>query len=432
MTKARHKPRRCTGHTLRLRWPATAAILVICALLAPLAAQATPGGGYAPPGTTQVTPAGPAAPAGKTPYDRHGMWIWYIDRSDGGSAGRIIARARRAHVGTVYVKAGDGGNYWSQFSSSMVRRLHAGGLDVCAWQFVYGDHPVAEAKIAAAAVKRGADCFVIDAEGAYEGKYAAADRYIRVLRSRIGRSFPVSLAGFPYVDYHPSYPYSVFMGPGGAQYNQPQMYWKAIGTSVRAVYEHTYLYNRVYGAPIYPIGQTYDGVRGRDLILFRRFATSYGSVQPSWWSWQETSPREWAVLGARTGGRIGGYHPLTRQPRLRTGSKGDLVVWAQQHLAGAGMPNLPITGIYGPRTRNAVRSFQGARSLPVDGVIGDGTWRALLRVRPVRVNWAARQRTSRGRRAAARSSAIDRPAAGAPASASLPARAYEIDPGPRP
>ena len=53
----------------------------------------------------------------------------------------------------------------------------------------------------------------------------------------------MALAGFPYVDYHPGFPYSVFLGPGGAQYNAPQMYWVDIGTSVNTVYAHTYAYN---------------------------------------------------------------------------------------------------------------------------------------------------------------------------------------------
>ena len=49
-----------------------------------------------------------------------------------------------------------------------------------------------------------------------------------------------------------------------------------LGTSVRAVYEHTYLYNRVYGHPIYPIGQTYEAPGSAGIKLFRRFAASYG------------------------------------------------------------------------------------------------------------------------------------------------------------
>jgi hypothetical protein len=362
-----------------------------------------------------------------TPFDRQGMWIWYVERSSGGSIPAIVAQAKRAAVGTVYVKAGDGGSAWSQFTSGLVRALHRGGLDVCAWQFVYGDSPVAEARVGAAAVRNGADCLAIDAEGEYEGKYAAADRYIRTLRAAIGETFPLSLAAFPYVDYHPSFPYSVFLGPGGATYNQPQMYWKAIGTSVRGVYEHTYLYNRLWGHPIYPIGQTYESPGNGPLKLFRRFAASYGGLVPSWWDWQETSGREWGALAATSASRpVTGYRQDFTHPLLKRGSRGDLVVWAQERLVGAGQ-DVPVTGVFGKLTRAAVRSFQSAKGLPVDGAIGTTTWGALLNFTPYRMRWSA----SRARpRAGAASSRVQPPRR--PLSASLPAKSYEIDPGPAP
>ena len=354
------------------------------------------------------------------------MWIWYVSRSHGGNLSRIIARAHRSDIGTLYIKSGDSDDTWSQFNQPLVRRLHRGGLDVCAWQFVYGNHPVGEAKVGAASVRRGADCLVIDAEGDYEGRYAAADRYIRALRRRIGAAFPLSLAAFPYVDYHPAFPYSVFLGPGAARYNQPQMYWDAIGTSVRAVYEHTYFYNRVFGRPIFPLGQTYGRVSLRSLKLFRRYALTYGDGPPSWWDWQETNARQWKSLGRRTAGRVLGYRPVRGMPVLRRGSRGDLVVWAQQHLIAAVSPNLPATGIFGRRTYRSVRKFQSKRGLRADGVLGRRSWRALLRVAPVRIHWAARK----GR--AARLSSASAGGASAPLSASLPARRNEIDPGPRP
>ena len=158
---------------------------------------------------------------------------------------------------------------------------------------------------------------MIDAEGHYEGKYAAADRFVRALRARIGADFPVSLATFPYVDYHPSFPYSVFFGPGGATYNQPQMYWRAIETTVRSVYEHTYLFNRLWDVPLYPLGQTYGGANRREIRLFRRFGVSYGGLQPSWWDWQETTNAGWQALGADNSGRS----PATaRSPPTRCSS----------------------------------------------------------------------------------------------------------------
>jgi hypothetical protein len=390
------------------------AVLAIAAIASlPNAAEAETGG----------ADSGAAAPVGGTPFDRQGMWIWYVSQSEGGSIPAIVARAKRSGIGTVYVKAADGGGAWSQFSSSLIGALHANGISACAWQFVYGDAPVAEARAGAAAVAKGADCLVIDAESDYEGKYAAADRYIRTLRAKIGDAFPLSLAGFPYVDYHPAFPYSVFMGPGGATYNQPQMYWKAIGTSVRAVFEHTYLYNRLWGHPIYPIGQTYEAPGAGSLRLFRRFAASYGGLAPSWWDWQETSGREWGALGATAAGRpVTGYRQSVSHPLLKKGSKGDMVVWAQERLVGAGAP-LPVTGLFGRQTAAAVRAFQESRGLPVDGVVGTATWQALLTVTPYRMRWTAA--TGSG---ASSSRALP---ARRPLSASLPARADELGAAPR-
>ena len=103
----------------------------------------------------------------------------------------------------------------------------------------------------------GADCLMIDAESEYEGKYISAQTYMTDLRAKVGANHPLALAGFPYIDYHPGFPYSVFLGPGGAQYNAPQMYWKDIQTTTDAVFAHTYEYNLIYQRPIFPLGQVY-------------------------------------------------------------------------------------------------------------------------------------------------------------------------------
>jgi hypothetical protein len=157
----------------------------------------------APPPVTPVLAGGASA----GPLEGQGMWIWYIERSSGGSVPAIIAQAHAAGVTTVFVKSSDGSsNYWSQFSPQLVAELHAGGLKVCAWQYVYGTNPAGEAALGAEAVANGADCLVIDAEEQYEGKYAAAQTYIADLRAKIGAAYPLALASFPYVSYHPSFP----------------------------------------------------------------------------------------------------------------------------------------------------------------------------------------------------------------------------------
>ena len=352
-----------------------------------------------------------------SPYKRPGMWIWYVDSSHGGNAGKIIKRARKSGIGTLYIKSGDGTNTWSQFNRRLVGRFQDAGLKVCGWQYVYGNKPGGEAKVSAYAKKQGADCFVIDAETEYEGRYSAADRYIRALRRRVGNRFPLALSTFPYVHYHPGFPYSVFLGPGAATANLPQTYWKAIGDSVREGVDTTWYQNALYERPIYPVGQTYMNPRAKELMQFRRYMESYGSA-PSWWSWQETKSSEWKTLARKSPGPFEQYRPVKSHPTMRKGSRGDQVVWLQQYLNGAGN-KVPVTGIFAKKTKAAVIAFQKSRNLGADGVVGTQTWNRLLKVRPVRVRWSA----ARSRSLGGRISAVQ-PAQ--PASAAMPPVRNEI------
>ena len=159
---------------------------------------------------------------------------------------------------------------------------------------------------------------------------------------------PLGLAGFPYVSYHPKFPYSVFLGPGAAQYNAPQMYWKDIGTSVDTVYANTYIANRIYGRPIFPLGQTYGGVSQADLLRFREEAVDYGAAGVSFWDWQETPAALWRTL-AEPLAPLTSVVPNTSLPELHEGSKGDQVLWMQEHLASA-VEAQETTGIFGSQT----------------------------------------------------------------------------------
>jgi Putative peptidoglycan binding domain len=342
-------------------------------------------------GVLLVGPGLGQSAAAKTPVRKaadslagRGMWIWYISRSSGGTLSSIVATARHYGVGTLMVKSGDGTSMWSQFNSSTIATLHANGLRVCAWQYVYGNHPLIEAQVGAQAVRTGADCLIIDAESEYEGKYVAAQKYIARLRTLIGQTYPVALAGFPYVDYHPGFPYSVFLGPGGAQYNSPQMYWVDIGTSVTNVYSHTYSYNRIFGREIDPLGQVYQNPPTGQIIRFRQLSRSYGAAGVSWWDWQEASTNGWRAISIGAGNVT--LTPTSDTPILRLHSSGDVVVWAQEHLITAGY-STTVDGSYGTSTQTAVQSFQSAHGLVPDGVVGPATWAALLRVVPAQVTW---------------------------------------------
>jgi hypothetical protein len=336
------------------------------------------------------TPAPPAAAVGAvsgSPFDGQGMWIWYVSKSDGGNVASIVAQAHAAGVTTLFIKSSDGSsNYWGQFSPQLVAELHANGLKVCAWQYVYGTNPAGEANLGAEAVANGADCLVIDAEAEYEGHYAAAQTYIDDLRAKIGTAYPLALASFPYVSYHPALPYSVFLGPNGAQYNAPQMYWKDIGVSVDTVYANTYIANRIYGRPIFPLGQTYGGVNPSDILRFRDEAADYGATGYSFWDWQETQSSGWSELAAPLESLASTVTPNGSYPELGKGSKGDQVLWLQEHLASA-YPEQEVTGLYGTQTTADVRAFQAAHGIPSGGAVESATWSALLTLPPVAVNW---------------------------------------------
>ncbi len=410
-------------------------VLAVAVLAA--AALAVPAAGHA---SSTATRKGPRARAAASdPFGTRGMWIWILHDSNGGNLSSIIAKAHQHGVGTLYIKSSDGTTPSSQFNHQVVSTLQAQGLQVCAWQFVYGNHPSQEAQLGANAVTDGANCLVIDAEGQYEGKYNQAQTYITHLRALIGTSFPLGLAGLPYIDYHPAFPFSIFLGPGGAQYNLPQMYWRDIGTSVDQVYAHTYFYNRVYGRSIDPLGQVWENPPTSQILRFRQLLQVYGASGVSWWDWQEAPARAWSAI-TRSVGPLPNAAAVPGYPTLSKGKAGDLVVWAQEHLLAAGQ-QVTVNGGYGAQTQAAVESFQLANGIPADGVIGTQTWAALLRYQPASIQWAKPPKSKWARlagrhriTAAAVAAADTRPAltgsargsTPVPASALLPARGNEL------
>jgi hypothetical protein len=357
--------------------------LVVAALVSVAVAGPLAGGASSQTaGSTPTTQTGDEKP--KNPLAGNGMWIWYLSKSSHGKLGAIAKKARGNGIDTVLIKSGDGTGYWSQFSPSVVSGLHARGLKVCAWQFIYGSKPGKEAKVGAQAVANGADCLVLDVEGQYEGKYPQASYFISSLRSRIGPDYPVALASFPYVDYHPALPFSVFLGPNGAQYNVPQLYWKDIGTTVDQGYIHTWVWNRIYGRPMAPLGQVYSRPKAGQIRRFRALAMSHGFSGVSWWDWQEAGKRQWKAISSPVSTASTGPYPS--YPFLHVGSKGDFVAWAQQLLAGGGH-SVPITGYYQATTQAAVYSFQAAHGLPQTGNLDVPTWSLLIQNKPLPVTW---------------------------------------------
>ena len=149
----------------------------------------------------------------------------------------------------------------------------------------------------------------------------------------------------------------------------------------------TWAHNRIYGAPVAPLGQTYQAPAPHEIQRFRQVWASYGAGGVSWWSWQASPPSAWATLAAPAPAPVA--LPDPGWPALDQGSKGDQVIWLQQHLASFA-PATPIDGNFGASTTQAVAALQAARGLPPTGETDPPTWLAVLALPLVTVDWTAR------------------------------------------
>ena len=70
--------------------------------------------------------------------------------------------------------------------------------------------------------------------------------------------------------------------------------------------------------------------------------------------------------------------PVTTQPMLRTGSRGDAVRKLQELLNAKGYTCGNVDGIFGSKTYAAVLAFQKANGLAADGIVGSLTWGKLV------------------------------------------------------
>jgi spore coat assembly protein SafA len=84
-----------------------------------------------------------------------------------------------------------------------------------------------------------------------------------------------------------------------------------------------------------------------------------------------------AVIGAGGNAGVGTTNAQTSMPTLRIGAQGPAVADLQRQLKAAGFSPGPIDGKFGPQTQAAVKKYQAAHGLVVDGWVGKQTWGSL-------------------------------------------------------
>jgi hypothetical protein len=165
------------------------------------------------------------APVGK------GFFIWKIPNCENGDALAISETAYQAGLTHVLIKIANGiydYNYDSASRNDLVapvaNALHARGIKVWGWHYVFGDLPRDEAKAAIRQInKLPLDGYVIDAESEYKNKYTPCRIFMSELRNALP-DFPTALSSFRYPKYHMELPWNDFLKY--CDYNMPQVYWE--------------------------------------------------------------------------------------------------------------------------------------------------------------------------------------------------------------
>lgn len=126
---------------------------------------------------------------------------------------------------------------------------------------------------------------------------------------------------------------------------------------------------------MYAQSQHYAGVAfdvGQNLDEAQRNAMRNLAVNSGIWNYVEPAnltPR-WVHFDER---QVAYGYPIIRQ-----GSRGVYVCIAQDALTTLGYDTGGLDGVFGPKTRDSVLTFQNRNGLSQDGIIGNNTWNSLM------------------------------------------------------
>lgn len=244
----------------------------------------------------------PPAPDPISPFSGRGVWIWRMVQAEDGQLQRIIEKAKLAGLDWVAIKAANGNSHWVQFNPEVIRKIQEVGIKVFGWLYAYGNNPQNEAEVAKGVLRLGCDGLIIDAEREYEGKHAAAERYLSLIRTAFPNAF-IAYSSFPIISKHPAFPYAEFGKYCDA--SLPQCYWKLLGYTPETMIDR--LQNewgqwaekmRAGGLeraiiPLLPVGQGFN-VEAQEVERFIEATKDYTGV--NLWEWSQMSKEVWQVF----------------------------------------------------------------------------------------------------------------------------------------
>ena len=252
-----------------------------------------------------------------------GMWLHEWNRSEGGSARKVVARSKQVGLTHLFVQTGSSKKGWigQEVLSELMPATKGTGIQVIAWDFPKLIDPEADARRLARAAwwnQKGAPMVAAvapDVETGAEGTRLSTERvhrYYAELRKRLpARTAILATVPWPSEKRTGWYPYTAT-----AKYSDafiPMAYWYNRSPSV--VTKTSMQWLKRYGLPVMPVGQGYDGrldapylkpdpAPDKSVARFVYVSREQGAQSISLWSWQTTGSLQWREL-AKAAGKVG-------------------------------------------------------------------------------------------------------------------------------
>jgi hypothetical protein len=274
-----------------------------------------------------------------------GDWIFQVSSAEAatgsGSVAKLVDYLKARGMKWVVVKAGDGNNgpstpTYAQFNKSLIDTVHAAGLKIFAYQYVYGGYTpntknapttqAGEKAVRDQIMALNPDGLLVDAEIEWE-KNPSATSIAEDFGKTFKQNYPTKLFGldtFAYTRFHDKFPYLAW-----AKYADvivPQMYWRSIanaGTPEQIVTDVDTDWKKLYGdfaaaghpeavRPLVPIGQGFDvdkstHTTGSEISRFFNLlrddtdpASPFGYNGVGFWSVQHHTVDQWQAIANGT------------------------------------------------------------------------------------------------------------------------------------
>lgn len=223
------------------------------------------------------------------------FWIWNIPNCEHGDPLAIAAVAVKAGLSDVFVKVADGPVRFGIYNGkdlvpSTAAALKAVGVRVWGWQYVYGNDPIGEEKVATARIKElGLDGFIVDAEAEFKkaGWGARAETYLSRLRAN-NPTVTAAFSSYRYPHYHPEFPWEVFFKY--CEINMPQVYWLQAHNSGYQTQVCIDKFKSMSNLTLMPAGAAWKENGWKPTLAeaqeFERAAEKNGVELVSYWSWE--------------------------------------------------------------------------------------------------------------------------------------------------